>query len=718
MVNTRVELPEEQLLHKRPWLLPVLIVASLVGALVALVLAGRTIPQVRAAVLRLAGRRRELELTAWTAWGLVAIFGGLEQIRRFDRRRRPLAPFLRVNRAVAYGLGATVGWVSLAIAGDGGRWLRLLDEGGEQARVSLVWAAASAALYVILVHPVRRVVSEDLEPFPVHIERQRETYDYTLGVRWPEDWEGAAKGRREWAVWPADGTYGNLLCLGQIVSGKTSQVADPLVLQALAKFPKDKSRQVSIVVLDLKGNQSVRYWEWSKAMGRADDFWVLRPDVVTTDSGAVPIPRERYVSFNALGGWDQTDLLAIEFQEALESTKDRPSPDYFRTVAQEFLIHALRVLTAATGTAPDLADVQAFGSSSETRSAMLESAAAEEHPGLEDSQRYFREEFGKLAPQDQASLLRGLAAQLTLLTNAAVQDSFCPKRSGGKRRELGGWHQEVLDRPGIVVFSCPPAKFTDGLSRLLGLLVLKSFQQAMLVRTDAGFAGNRTRPVILAVDEAHAFLNKRLGDFMSVSREAKVSSWLLTQSLSQIPKEYRGIVMSNTRTRVVLSVADETAQEMSRGLGEITELKEQLSYSESLQGAADHALREKKTGRSQGVSASRSYVEKIRPRWSPHAIQHLPAFRAVSHVFDGSRQAESELVATVPWYRLPFYVLDPLAHPNVRCPKGRLHEFAEAGDALRCALCGHELRAWAREDYVATRAAIERLAAAREGVTT
>jgi hypothetical protein len=220
--------------------------------------------------------------------------------------------------------------------------------------------------------------------------------------------------------------------------------------------------------------------------------------------------------------------------------------------------------------------------------------------------------------------------------------------------------------------------------------------------------------VYLVIDEAHAFLNKRLGDFMSVSREARVSTWLLTQSLSQIPPHYRGTVLSNTRTRMVLSVSDETAQEFEKILGEVEETIEQFSVNEGLQRVGDHALREKKTGRSKSLGVSRSYSKQTRSRFSAHAIQHLAPFRAVAHIFDGAKQREAELIATVPWYRLRYYLLDPRQHPQVRCKEGGAHAYATEDGRLTCGRCGASIEdAWAVDDYNAVAPALARLASAK-----
>lgn len=701
--------PKDTILHQRPWLAPSGLALGTAASLAVILQAGKTLPGVERWLISLSRHDRAWFWCSIGAAVLLLVFGALEQVRRMSTRD-PLPFYLRLNRALVYGLLFGMGLLGKQVADTPETWRNLLLSPSDQLRGLAVVLGASFCAYWLLIHPFKRAVAEKALPLPVVIADQRNSFDFTIGMRFDDDWEKAEKGQGAWANWPEAGLYGNLLCLGQIGSGKTSQVADPLVLQALGKYPDNDELRPSLVVLDLKGNQSARYYQWAKALGRASEFKVLRPDHVKSPTGDLLIPEENYCTFNALSGWEHTDLLAIEFVDALESTKRRPSPDYFVDVQQEFLTHALRIITASCEGEVDLADVAAFASAPENRDAMIDGAQNAASEELVESSIYFKEEFGQLDRQQQASLLRGLAAKLTLLTNQAVQAAFCPKRGVDKRQRFGGWADDILEKPGILVFSCPPAQYTDALSRLLGLLVLKSFQQAMLRRTDAGFRGNRKRPVIMVADEAHAFVNQRLGDFMSVSREARVSSWLLTQSTDQIPDHYRGTVLSNTRTRVLLQVSGETATLMSRELGSVKEQKEQISFGESLQDAHDAVLLERKVGQRKSVSANRAIVEKERPRWSPDAIQHLRPFRGVLHMFDGQTQHASELIMTIPWYRLPFYVLDPRNHPNVKCSEAPRHDYAPLAKGLRCKLCGHILEAgWQTEDYKTSRAALAKL---------
>ncbi|MEL6196022.1 MAG: TraM recognition domain-containing protein [Myxococcota bacterium] len=703
---------KESILHRRPWVAPLFASLSVgIGAVLA-VRAARQIPAAWRRILTW-GAESEWWRTGGTAVLVVlAIVLVVEQRRRFQGGDRAMPLYLLMNRALFYGFWVTAGVLGLCIAEEAEVWSSLLTEGGVAGSWYGAYLLASSAVGVVALAPLGFALKDELEPYQSVIEKQRDTFDFTVGIRRVDDWEHAARGKKEYVTVPEAGMYGNLLCLGNIGSGKTSQIIDPLMLQAMMKMPGDAERRPSIVVLDLKGNQSARYYKWAKALGRAHEFFVVRPDHVKDPKGRALIPPDRYCSFNGLGGWEETDLLAIEVVDALESTKRRPSPDFFVLVQQEFLTHTLRILTAMVSGEVDLGDLAAFTSSPEMREMMLKDA--EGHPELERSVTYFREEFMAMKREDQASLLRGLASQLTLLTNRAVERAFCPKRTNGETRIFKGWNEDILNAPGIVVFSCPPAMYTDGLSRLLGLLFLKSFQQAMLRRTDAGFAGNRVRPVVLAIDEAHAFLNPRLGDFMSVSREAKVSTWLLTQAMDQIAPEYRGTVLSNTRTQIFLQVSGDTAKEVSPALGTISEVKEQVSLSEGLQGAQDGVLLERKVGERKSLSASRSFVEKERPRFAPAALQHLEQFRAVIHVFDGTRQLPSEKVETMPWYRLPYYPLDPLRHPNIQCPSKEMHRYRRDASGLKCGKCGHRLtESWEKSDFKAAKPAIRRLQRAR-----
>jgi hypothetical protein len=521
------------------------------------------------------------------------------------------------------------------------------------------------------------------------VRQLQDSYDYVLGIQHPKDWEHAKRGRPHWAVLPERGTYVNLHVLGAIGAGKTSQVCAPLLIQALKKYPDRPELRPSVFVLDLKGNMCASLFHVARALGRASDFHIIRPDRLLDPETQEPlIPAERYLGFDPLGVADGSDLQAIEFSDAIERTKERPPPDYFRAIQSEFLIHTFRLLRS--GGSFDLADVRDFAASAEARNALVKNTA-DGGPPVVESQRWFREVFGKKSQQDQDGLLSGLSAVLTMVTNEGVLKTFCPLREGGKR-PLGSFSDLLFERSSVVVFSCPPAQYGNGLSRLLALLTMGAFQRAMMKRTDAGYQGNTQRQVMMMVDEAHGFANTDWAEFLAVGRESRLFCVALTQSLAQYERRLGGAgskeFLAGFRSRMVLSCDAHTAQQCERELGVVTERKQRLSISEG-----SSAGRRTRT-------RTRMFVDETRPRFTRDRLQQLPEQHAVLQLHDGAMEKPPAFIRTTPWYRLPFYLLDLREHPLIRCASGGVHEYHRGLlGRVKCSKCDKVLRPSEKSDY-------------------
>jgi hypothetical protein len=276
-----------------------------------------------------------------------------------------------------------------------------------------------------------------------------------------------------------------------------------------------------------------------------------------------------------------------------------------------------------------------------------------------------------------------------------VQSAFCPTRPSA-HPALGSWQACLMERPGIVVFSCPPAVYTKGLSRLMALLFLKSFQQAMERRSDDAFPGNKKRPVVMFADEAHYVFNQGMASFLAVSREARAVNILATQNFGQIPPEYRAEMIGGCRTHLLLGSDADTAQEFEKSLGTITEIVKTVSFSEGQRPAANTG------GAAAAASTTRAegYSERTRPRFDTHVLRHIPLGRGVAHVFDGVKLRLSCFIKTVPWYRLPFFLLDPMQHPHVACKSGETHDYKRArAGGLTCRNCQKTLTIQEASDY-------------------
>jgi hypothetical protein len=625
-----------------------------------------------------------------------------------------LKPRERGLHAAAYGAGATLAALLLLLPQHGYIVHAFIHDTVPLCLMGLTFSLSAAAGYLGAFGSLRPIVKRKrLTPYPLQIEKQRRSYDYTIGAYHPEDEKGGGQGKPEWIVWPELGAFCNMIVFGSIGSGKTSQVCDPLVQQAMGKFPDAPDKQVSMFILDYKGNQAERYYQWAKQFNRHERFFVLRPDIVCARDGTPLIPESQYVSFSPLQGHGDSDLTAIELQEALESTKEQRSPDYFQMVQTEFLKHALRLLTAGNARA-DLADLHSFASSDEVRKAVL-NRNSEGDKRVQESAHYFQEAFGKLSAQDQAGLLRGLASQLSLLANEAMQRAFCTGRQGNSRQALGSWSEELLAQPTIIVFSCPPSQYTKDLSRILGMLMLKSFQTAMSERSNKSFMGNTQRPVMLVADEAHAYLNKGLGDFLAVSRESRVTALLLTQALSQLGPVYRDMLMASCRSQITLEIDEGTAQHFEKSLGRVNEVQESVSFSESQRTSEPQSNRPGSAVDGGSAGTSKSYSVRSCPRFATSALRHMKPFSGVAHLFDGERQLPSCTFSTTSWYRLPYYLLDVRDHANLICSPGILHQYEAAPEgAMQCKTCKKTLATpWEIQDYKDVLRVIPRLTSPR-----
>src|SRR6185437_6798037 len=140
---------------------------------------------------------------------------------------------------------------------------------------SLVVVAVAA--YAGWLHPLCGVVDVELAPYQRVVAALRATYAFVLGVEYPETGKGAARGPKKWLVLPEHSLWTNIFAFGGIDSGKTSSLAYPLVIQALAKFKNDPALRPSIVLLDLKGDNALRVYDFCKKLGRADECWIISP---------------------------------------------------------------------------------------------------------------------------------------------------------------------------------------------------------------------------------------------------------------------------------------------------------------------------------------------------------------------------------------------------------------------------------------------------------
>jgi len=682
-------------LHRRPALAPIVASALLVFAIGLFLYGIRIFEPFEAFFLRLAQVPRNLE---FIAVALVALASAGALYDHWRRLRPPhVALYLRLNRAFVYGLTLVVAGEAWLVAQDPEHIRALCYEVESQLVALGMTITLSAVAYIGWLHPLCDESDEGLEPYQAIVERQRDTYDFVLGVERPGDWKTAVARASRWFVMPEQAVWTNLLCFGGIGSGKTTSVATPLLSQAIGKFPENDALRPSAVVLALKTGELEKLYRIARELGREQEFWAITPGNALVDgSGADVIPRERFLTWNPVGGSAPADIRALLLLDGLNATQTGikgDAGDYWRNVESEFLSATLQLLDVVDGHGvTNLHDLYLFGLDPELRNAKIKS----ERAAGSTAQLYFSRRFNRYAADDQNKLISGLAAKLSRVASPSLQATFCPT-PGDTTKLFAGFEDVIANKPGIVVFSVPEGTYGQELARLLGVMFLRSFQTALLRRLDPTFeaaGGNTKRLVMLSVDEAWAFMNPGVGSFTAVSRQARTFSVFLSQSLDQIGEAYRETVIANFRTKVLLGVNDElTLKTFSTLFGEVKEQQTSVSTSESLNDARHGVLTATVRGKNQGLSRSTSTSERMVPRFSQTDIQHLPESRAVVHLFDGAVQRPAVAIETTPHFRLAYHLTWPLAHPSLGCraSKGSRSHHAFRVEAARrvCGRCGH-----------------------------
>lgn len=740
-------------LHKRPAFAPLLGTVGIVVAIVGCLYSIRLFKPFEDAFMRIAGVPDDALLVAGLL-GLTMTAGVVyDSIRR---RRAPRVPlYLRLNRAFAYGL-TTVGCVHLyLIARDKTHVHALAYDLDVQLYSVLGVVVVCAVAYVGWLHPLCDDALEDFAPYQRIIEDLKESYDFVLGINRPADWKKGQTGAREWFKLPELALYTNLIVFGGIGSGKTSTIVYTLLAQIFGKFLSDDKKRPSVVLMDLKGDNAKKVYDLARRFGREKEVFVVAPgnrlidttwaidalkdhaafaplahrytqddlDTIVTLfllNGSLPaqylseqstltpilvelkaagrliakdlIPPERFVRWNPLAGSQAADIRAAFLVDGISAASDVQSKDgnsnYFENQEGMWLANALSLHDNVMGVGrASVLDLYMFANDPKRQKELVNHASNDGTP----SQLYFKNSFFKRTAEDQDKLIGGLKGSLKDLVSPTMQSTFCP--ANDDPAVLRSFIDAVVNKSGIVVFCVPSSYYTTKVTRVLGIMFLRSFQKQMERRSASQFAasgGNTDRLVCQITDEAWAFFNKGVADFSAVSRQAKTCSIFLSQSLDQIPERYRSTVQGNFRTSLLLSVNDPlTLNEYSKSFGEVKEVSTSTSTSENINDASHGVLTQSVSGKSQGLSVSTSTSERVVPRFSLTDIQHLPARRAVVQMYDGSIVNLAHAIEVLPYFRLPYHLTSPLEHPDVGCPneRGSQHAFVDQGSVVKCSRC-------------------------------
>lgn len=714
-------------LHKKPALAPLFGTACFVAAVAMSLVGAKSHAPLAGLIL---GVAKHPEVLRAVAIGIGALVCGLAVVEHLRRLKPPkLPPYLLANRALGYGLVLAIAIHCFLVArdaGDDAHLRALLFDEREQLMALATALLLSVVAYAGWLHPLCDDDGHRLVPYQTVIESLKNTYDFVLGVEYPDDWKRANAGRKNWLILGEHSLWTNLFVFGGIDSGKTSSLAYPLVIQALMKCKDDDELRPSIVLLDLKGDNAVRIYDFCKKLGREDELWIISPGNQILDEAQRPvrdnkgrpiIPLDRFLTWNPIGGNAPADLRASLLLDGLAATNDGPklggSAEYFENVEAEFLSATVQLFDIVLGHGNvNLLDVYRFAYDPKARQQLIEDRRVEGTT----AQLYFQNRFQRMKPEDQGHLISGLTAKLSKLTSPSVASTFCADAESLRyTRAFPGFTDLVVNKPGIVVFSVPEAIYSRELCRVLGIMFMRAFHTEVLRRSTSQFAesgGNTKRLVMNVVDECWAFMNKGVASFTAVSRQARACSVFLTQSLDQIPQPYRATVEGNFRTKALLSVNDGvTLSRFEELLGSHKEVVASTSTNASLQGVRHGVFVAGVRGKDQGLAQTTSYNEQLRPRFSQHEIQHLPRNRAVVHLYTKDGQREACAMEVTPWFQLRHHLFHPFLHKDLGCRGRRVHAYAPTANGAACSACGHTVDAAVLADVETYRATFPHLLA-------
>jgi hypothetical protein len=702
--------PPAATLHWVPATYPLYGAGLLIFLIVFLLMMSSTLPGLRKMVLSIALHPVELRLFAGGVLVFIALLIVVSHVRR--RQSPPLPLYLRWNHAIFQGLLAGFALEAFLIASNSSHLVLLLDDTKTQLIGLGAFLAFSGVAFVGWLWPYPVAEPADERPYQAVVESLKNTYDFVLGNVKKEDWKNAETGASDWLLFKEASLWTNLFVFGGIGSGKTSTIAYPLVAQALGKYPNNDGLRPSVMLLDLKGDNAEKIYQFARRMGREKEFYVIRPgNRLRNVQGKDVIPPARFRTWNPVGGEAPPEIRAAFLLDGLnavdQGTNKSSGSEYFERIEREFLIAAIAMFDVVLGAGQvTLYNLYQFCFDVEYREAI----ANDRRVANTDAKRYFEKAIEVLEDDQKTQLVSGLRAKIAQIATPVMQETFCaPAESPTSSFE--GFIDTIVNKPGVIVFSVDEGEFGREIARLLGVMFMRYFHQALLKRNASSFkaaGGNTERLVLQVTDEAAAYMNPGVADFTAVSRQARTCSVFLTQSLAQVPEKFRDVVEGNFRTKILLNVNDTlTLQRFEFLFGQIKEMQTNVSTSQNLNDVRHGVLTQTVSGKSQGLSVSTSTSEQLRPRFSASELLHMGGGRAVVQVYDGEgqRTIEATAMVTTPYFRLRYHLFHPLEHPSVRCaadPKAkRPHVYGSDGDELVCTACKHRLKAEAKADYEA-----------------
>ena len=276
-------------------------------------------------------------------------------------------------------------------------------------------------------------------------------------------------------------------------------------------------------------------------------------------------------------------------------------------------------------------------------------------------------DWGRLDQRLRSSIVEGISVFLSLFDQPEVADVFCPPKSAYREQQphRGRWALAPLEQSlesGKVIALNLPIGANPALGRAIGVMLKQDFQRAVLARIPrmAADPGRRWRDIVFICDEYQNFATAGESDpggdekFFSLSRQAQLVALVASQSVSSLrsvlPGESWRTLMQTFRTRVFLTLADESScKQASELCGQTERLKEQYSISESTQ--AGVGLLSGRPGGGKGTfGVTKSYAPRREAVFQPSAFAQLRNAQAIVAAYDGRNPLPPTYCYLKPWY--------------------------------------------------------------------
>ena len=527
----------------------------------------------------------------------------------------------------------------------------------------------------------------------------------------------------DWLTIPERGLYTGMLICGAIGSGKTSACMRPFARQLLGWRAGDSQKRLAGLVLEVKGDFCHQVRAVLEDVGRGDDYvelglggrWQWNPlgdDRLDSYSLAYTIAS----LINQLFGrskepfWQQAYVNLVRW--IIELHRIRAGRwvtlrDVYRCTLEpgliEKMIGELEALLERPATVRiRMADLAAKGMEEDASSwedvgggavrakdtpklreqltglgiefeFETPSADSSRRQCLDAVRRWYRQDWSKLDPKLQSSIVEGLSVFLSVFDMPDVAAVFCPPppkdepvdASSDADAAAVARRLPPLDdviEAGKVLCLNMPAGTNPALSRAVGVMLKQAWLQTLLRRPAemARRPSREWRPALFLCDEYQTFATvgeeDPAGDekVFALTRQSRLIPIVATQSISSLravlgQSEAWRALLQTLRTRIFLSLADDSSAEIASSLcGEVTRMKASYTVSEQTQRASASLLSGSAGGGTGSVGASKAFSESREPLFHPRDFTLLGNCQSIVIPYDGSRALDARRVYLKP----------------------------------------------------------------------